>query len=584
MLQATHKLIARQKLRSLLSSILIFCLSLALGIFIIVLERDYLQERLRTSVSHHAVDVASRLQSEINANVFLANGLIALITAYPREYKNRIQPALKSLHDINPNLRNIGIAPNNRIAHVYPVEGNEAAIGLYYPDIPSQWPAVQKAIETRSTVLAGPVNLAQGGIALISRTPVFLDGGDYWGIISLVINIEQLLQDVYGDLHRMDISYAVRNTTPLNLDNVMIYGDPVLFAQDSIQIQLRVPGGSWQLAAMPTAGWRVNPKLMGIFCAVAILVSICLSAIWYVLQQQRLRVQASELYLRTIMQTTNDGLVVTDGHGVIQLMNAAVENISGYTVDEVCGQSISSLLPHNSDELTKWLFDHTQQKDDNKQHRMVIRHKDGHKVPVEITIAEAVLNKQILYISAIREISERLRLEKRLKAMANTDSLTGVFNRRAIENISQRQFKFFRRTGEPFTILMLDLDHFKTVNDTYGHKVGDDTLIATVEVLKTCLRETDYLGRYGGEEFIALLPATPGTAAQEVAQRICDAIRTEAYRAENGVTFSATISIGVAEISDTDHAVIDCIKRADQALYQAKDAGRDRFVLAENIT
>lgn len=141
--------------------------------FVVQAERDRLEQNERSKVQQQLSTMVSRIDAELNANVYLANGLVAYISALGDNYGERMQAALKGVHDFGRHLRNLGAAPGNRLSYIYPLEGNEAALGLYYPDIPQQWPAVLNAIERRTTVLAGPVKLLQGGTAFISRTPVY---------------------------------------------------------------------------------------------------------------------------------------------------------------------------------------------------------------------------------------------------------------------------------------------------------------------------------------------------------------------------------------------------------------------------
>ena len=128
--------------------------------------------------------------------------------------------------------------------------------------------------------------------------------------------------------------------------------------------------------------------------------------------------------------------------------------------------------------------------------------------------------------------------------------------------------------------MMLDVDHFKNVNDTYGHLAGDAVLTNTAQTIKSTLREIDRLGRYGGEEFLVILPETDGQQATKSAERIRKAVKDSMTDYENN-TLKVTVSIGVAVIQSTDNNENDLINRADDALYSAKGKGRDRVVLVK---
>lgn len=163
---------------------------------------------------------------------------------------------------------------------------------------------------------------------------------------------------------------------------------------------------------------------------------------------------------------------------------------------------------------------------------------------------------------------------------ARTDALTGLANRRAMQERGRSEMKLARRTHAPLSVILGDLDHFKNINDKYGHEAGDVALTKTAQVLKASLRESDALGRWGGEEFMAVLPATGHAGAVEVAERMRLAIASCTFA---GVTEGATISLGVATSEDVDDPGLEwdlLIKEADLRLYRAKHDGRNRVVSA----
>lgn len=158
------------------------------------------------------------------------------------------------------------------------------------------------------------------------------------------------------------------------------------------------------------------------------------------------------------------------------------------------------------------------------------------------------------------------------------DSLTGIGNRAALEEALRRELELYRRRLEPFAVLVLDLDHFKQVNDRHGHLAGDRVLRTVADTIGGNLRSTDLLFRYGGEEFVALLSRTTGSDARRVGERVRRRVERLSH-GELGVVPSVTISIGCAAMrgGDSAHGLLE---RADWALYQAKNAGRNQVHLA----
>lgn len=155
-----------------------------------------------------------------------------------------------------------------------------------------------------------------------------------------------------------------------------------------------------------------------------------------------------------------------------------------------------------------------------------------------------------------------------LNDLARVDELTGLFNRRHMQAALTSSVERSRRAGEALTVLMIDIDHFKTVNDRYGHENDDAVLRATADALRGCLRAGDVIGRWGGEEFLVLLPGTTLRASQAVAQRLRASIEANPVQLSGGRPHSLTVSIGCADASSVDAS--DAVDHADQAMYLAK--------------
>ncbi len=173
-------------------------------------------------------------------------------------------------------------------------------------------------------------------------------------------------------------------------------------------------------------------------------------------------------------------------------------------------------------------------------------------------------------------LSESLRLQQQYKRHASNDALTGLYNRRWMEDVLPRQLRRSALQQEPLSLIMLDVDHFKRFNDTYGHQAGDFVLFAVAQVLKARLRPTDLVARYGGEEFTVVLPGTDLKGGIVAAERARQAIgQTKLVMPDQTALPEVTVSLGVAEFQD-GQSLGDLIEVADQALYRAKHEGRNR--------
>jgi diguanylate cyclase (GGDEF)-like protein len=169
------------------------------------------------------------------------------------------------------------------------------------------------------------------------------------------------------------------------------------------------------------------------------------------------------------------------------------------------------------------------------------------------------------------------KLQQQLIRQASTDSLTGLYNRRHVFDNVKNELRRYERYGDCFSLILIDADKFKSVNDSYGHVAGDATLRWIACVCKDAVRETDVVGRFGGEEFIVLLPHTTATEAAVVAERIRRAMHAGGSNSPHDVV-PVTLSLGVAEVGPDVATFDDILKASDEALYAAKHAGRDRVI------
>lgn len=200
----------------------------------------------------------------------------------------------------------------------------------------------------------------------------------------------------------------------------------------------------------------------------------------------------------------------------------------------------------------------------------VLEHIDG----VTIDITEQRRLRDDLEEEVKKRTEELAAANKRLEEISRRDALTGLFNRMATNERLQIEFVRMKRTGEPYAVLMLDIDFFKRINDTFGHPVGDDVLCSVAKTLSKGIRENDFIARYGGEEFIIILPGTTFNQALIVAEKLRRSINEEL----NETVGRITVSIGFA-IANSDQAdEQESVTAADKALYRAKEDGRNRVV------
>lgn len=245
----------------------------------------------------------------------------------------------------------------------------------------------------------------------------------------------------------------------------------------------------------------------------------------------------------------------------------------GETIDIKTGDELEKLITAFNDMSVNL----KQTYENQKQAELELRNS---KELLETKVEERTKELVELTKKLISEISERRQVEERLARTATTDILTGIMNRRAmLEQLRYHSIRF-QRNKTPFVILMVDIDNFKNINDTYGHDIGDEVLISIADILIKSTRSQDLVSRWGGEEFLILLPDTKLDGGITAAEKIRLRIANEEIKT-NELIIHATVSIGVAEFKD-GYTIESCIKNSDQALYEAKNKGRNK-VIAYNI-
>jgi diguanylate cyclase (GGDEF)-like protein/PAS domain S-box-containing protein len=284
----------------------------------------------------------------------------------------------------------------------------------------------------------------------------------------------------------------------------------------------------------------------------------------------------------TITELLEDGVVIVDDKHSIVYYNEGARNIFGYMPVEVLGKPLDILLPErfhaqhgmHIEEFGKGTA--TVKHMGHRSRQIFGRRKDGSEFVVSAAVQKLGTKGERYYAAVIRDISENKKTEEELLRLAATDPLTGAFNRREFTALADREALRASRYHHPLSILMLDLDHFKKLNDTYGHAAGDKALQRFTTLCCNALRNVDIFGRWGGEEFVALLPETTADGAAIIAERLRKMVDdTVVNFNDHKITF--TVSIGIAQYRDSETSVDAPLSRADMAVYDAKKAGRNRI-------
>lgn len=302
-----------------------------------------------------------------------------------------------------------------------------------------------------------------------------------------------------------------------------------------------------------------------------------------------------EIIYQRIFEYTPDALLVIDDAGRISLANAQAESLFGYDRSELIGQPVEMLVPSRFAarhvEHRARFGDETHSRPMGATTELFARRKDGSELPVDIMLSPMIVQGSHLILCVVRDITERKaaqdelerqttelrKLHAELELLANHDGLTGLYNWRAFYEHTGQMLRNAHRRQESASLMILDLDHFKAINDQFGHAEGDRVLQAVAATLRATARQTDIVARHGGEEFAVAALGLTEAESLVAAERL-----REAVAAIDNLKYPVTTSVGIATLVMDAHTpepsrmLSELLDQADQALYAAKRSGRDR--------
>jgi len=310
---------------------------------------------------------------------------------------------------------------------------------------------------------------------------------------------------------------------------------------------------------------------------------------------ERMRVESKlaqrERHFRAVTESASDAIITGAANGRIVFWNPAAERLFGYTEAEIIDKPLAVLMPERfrqqyGERMAKAVAGG--QSVVGRTTELLGLRKDGSEFPLELSMSQWETAEGRFYNAIIRDITERKEADKVIYKLAFYDELTQLPNRRLLNDRLEQAMAAGRRSGRHGAVMFLDLDNFKPLNDKHGHSAGDLLLVEVARRITGCLRETDTVARFGGDEFVVILGEleTNREASAAQARMVAEKIRTalsEPYlleirhdgRPEGTVEHRCTSSIGVVLFAGHDASAEDVIKWADLAMYQAKDAGRN---------
>jgi diguanylate cyclase (GGDEF)-like protein len=573
------------------------------------------EERARASVMAEMSLVRAKLEGNINGNIQLVRGLVSVISTEPNMTQGRFAALVSILFEEKSQLRSVAAAPDLVVAMTYPLAGNERAIGLDYRKNEAQREAVLRARDTNKLVLAGPVDLVQGGRGFVGRFPVHTDtpaGRAFWGVVSAVVDVDRLYADSGLTDDNLGIEISIAGRDGIADEGTRFFG-PDLSNDNPVTAQVVLPSGYWEIAAIPKGGWSTahgGSWLMRALMVVAgalILLPIGITGRLLGERQQHYReLKTRESALESLSRRLGLALDVSKV-GVWEMDLATGQETWDDRTNELYGLPADG-GPRSHEHWRQAVHPDDQASAEDNFRRMIGtgRYESTYRVLLgdgtlrhvrsvaalyrepgipdrvvgvnwDIT-ADVVLNEDLRRATQLTEArNHELEVARvRIEHNALHDSLTGLPNRRYLDEMLRRHAATGFGDSGSMALLHIDLDRFKQINDTMGHAAGDAMLIHASAVLRDNCSGDDFVARIGGDEFVVLTKASAGDIyLGELAERIVEQMRLPVTYEGHECRFGVSIGIAAERTAPLDAKRL--LINADIALYRAKGRGRNRY-------
>lgn len=574
--------------------LIVFGLSFILLSFIVfninILENKEERAKIAQIATSYSYNLKSNLDRSLSSTYTIA-ALLSQGDGVVRDFESVVEDILPFHHGV----RELALAPNGIIQRIAPLGGNEKALGLNLFEAKTQNKESFLARDTGKLTLAGPLTLVQGGEALVGRLPIFLDKNNkdsFWGFILVVVRISEMFDTLtIEQLKNEGLSYEVWKIDPNTQQKQFILKSSEVPLSNPVDYSFEVPNNTWTISIAPTKGWG-NPTVFLLREMIAVLFALILSYVAKLLVELKIAKGSLEIQviqktdekimlqkrLETLLDAIPDPIWLKDKEGIYLFCNKAFERLYNAKEEDIVGKSdydfVDSSLA-NFFRAYDMIAMHAQMPMSNEEE--LTFKEDGYRGLFE-TIKTPVrdISGDIIGILGIaRDITKRKENEDKIEKLEYSDALTGLPNKMLLNLRINHDMSIANRKKEQLAILFLDFDHFKNINDSLGHAVGDQLLIEVSKRLKNLIREEDTLSRQGGDEFVLVLPNVTAEGAAHVAKKLLQAIEQAIKVNENELVITASIGIAMFPEDGTDMETL--FKCADAAMYLAKENGRNRY-------
>lgn len=565
------------------------------------LERLYTSERednRREAVFERLGLIRYQLERELTNNLSLLSGIAAFISTNPDFTAEEYHRYADAVRRRQPAILNLAAAPDLVIRHIHPVEGNEAALGLDYRESEAQWAEVRRVVERREMLMAGPVELIQGGVAFVGRAPVLVEDGEsgdrLWGIVAAPVAAADIFAAAGLPEAAEGMELAIRRGGKEGSSSTVFYGVDALFEEDSGVMTMPVAMGemSWELAARPTGAGPTGPGVAAIRAAGGMMGLLLMGVLVSRRQRQReghamaRRIQNNERFLRAVEEISAvGGWRLTPDLYFTRLSDHArrLLGVESEVLPVPLERAGTRLQPASRESLKRHFIEAVRGKAHLERELDLIR-KDGSHLWLRLQgqwYEDGRGNAGGQLTGAIQDISKVKKAEQVIEYQANFDALTDLPNRNLFNDRLRLALRKARRHSTRLAVLFIDLDDFKSVNDNQGHRAGDRLLEEAATRIRQSVRDTDTVARYSGDEFVVVLEDLLSTS---VAGQVCEQIVHSIGRPFHVGTAEVYcgVSIGVSFCPEDGEDGELLVIKADQAMYKVKESGKNswQFYLA----
>ena len=541
-----------------------------------------------------AADHAQALQRGIDRALSATYAMAALVRQGGGEVLDFDGVATEML-PFYPGIAALGLAPNGIICCVSPLAGNEKSLGFNQLTDIAQNREARLARDTGKLTLAGPLQLAQGGLGVVGRLPIYLTAADgerrFWGFSYATLRFPQALDAArLPVLSERGYAYALWRKVPETGERQQIETWNAQALIDPVERTLALPNGAWTLSVAPLAGWyhtadRVLEALVGVF------VSLLMAYLAWLLYAMRIRdtqlealvaqrtseILATQQQLEATVNAIPDLLFEMDLEGRYYSAHVPRKDMLIPAADQLLGRSVVEIMPQDAARAVLDAIHEANQKSWASGAQIRLFQQGGAERWFALSVARKAAQPGVgpRFVVLSRDITQNKLDEAQVRQLAHFDALTGLPNRVLLADRCHTAVIMAQRHTQSLALLFLDLDHFKKINDSLGHRVGDALLQAMARRLIAMVREQDTVSRLSGDEFIVVLPDTDALGAAHLAEKLLHAA-AEPFEIESH-ELTVTPSIGIAMFPG-DGTDFDSLSRcADAAMYYAKQHGRNHF-------